>query len=295
MQFTKDYRIMDDRKIDTFLTAVRTGSFSRAAAELHCTQSAVTQTMNALENELGCHLLERSHRGVTLTEEGKDLLPIFMEADDALARIFSAAAAIRGTEPIHVGSFSSFANSLLPKVISSYEREHPKAPFDISTTTRHLAAWLSSVEIDIAIGHETMLDRFPRTFLMSDRFHAVMPETFWNTKKPETISFDELMEYPYIQARRAAWDVQPLPKGVQVMTVNADDDFTLLSMVAQGLGVTIMPHLSLINVPRGVRIVTLTPLQQRNIVAATLPNPRKDIRIFMTYLKDFLQENEAGV
>lgn len=61
---------MDNRKLHTLITALRTGSFNKAAQELNCTQSAVTQMMNALENELGCKLLSRSHSGVRLTPAG---------------------------------------------------------------------------------------------------------------------------------------------------------------------------------------------------------------------------------
>ena len=64
---------MDDRKIEALLTTVKTGSFSKAAEELSCTQSAVTQMMNTLEDELGVKILQRSHNGVRLTEQGEQL------------------------------------------------------------------------------------------------------------------------------------------------------------------------------------------------------------------------------
>ena len=58
---------MDNRKLHTLITTLRAGSFNKSAQELNCTQSAVTQMMNALENELGCKILSRSHSGVRLT------------------------------------------------------------------------------------------------------------------------------------------------------------------------------------------------------------------------------------
>ena len=60
---------MDDIRLRTLLAAVRLVSFSKAAAELHTTQSAVSQTMRRLEDELGCALLTRTHAGVALTDE----------------------------------------------------------------------------------------------------------------------------------------------------------------------------------------------------------------------------------
>ena len=85
---------MDDRKLKTLLAAVRTGSFSKAAEELICTQSAVTQTMNSLEDELGVRLVERSHSGVRLSEEGEALLPFIVEADAAMNKLEREAKAV---------------------------------------------------------------------------------------------------------------------------------------------------------------------------------------------------------
>ncbi len=67
---------MDDYKIHVLLAAIRTGSFRKAALELNCTQSAVTQAMNSLENELGCKVLLRNHNGIRLTSAGEELLPL---------------------------------------------------------------------------------------------------------------------------------------------------------------------------------------------------------------------------
>ena len=67
---------MDDRKIRSLLTVLETGSISSAAEILNGTQSGITQTMNALEAELGFKILYRTNRGVTLTEAGAKILPL---------------------------------------------------------------------------------------------------------------------------------------------------------------------------------------------------------------------------
>src|SRR5690606_8247158 len=67
--------MIEDRRLQTFLTAAQLGSFSRAGAVLHCTQSTVTARISDLEKELGCKLFVREARGVTLTPEGRLLLP----------------------------------------------------------------------------------------------------------------------------------------------------------------------------------------------------------------------------
>ena len=64
---------MDDRKLQVLLATIRTGSFSKAAQELNCTQSAVTQMMNSLEDEINCKVLKRTHSGAKLTLAGEKL------------------------------------------------------------------------------------------------------------------------------------------------------------------------------------------------------------------------------
>ena len=66
---------MDDGKLRALLTAVECGSFSKAAAQLGYTQSAMTHLVNKLEAEVGCTLLERDSQGIRLTDAGKHLLP----------------------------------------------------------------------------------------------------------------------------------------------------------------------------------------------------------------------------
>ena len=61
-------------KYQTLMTVVDTGSLTRAAEQLGCTQSAVSHCLDALERELGFAVLKRSRAGVTLTGEGGRLL-----------------------------------------------------------------------------------------------------------------------------------------------------------------------------------------------------------------------------
>jgi len=59
-----------DPKLDTFFSVITNGSFTKAAAELYMTPSAVLHQIGALEKELGVNLFDRTPRGVSLTKEG---------------------------------------------------------------------------------------------------------------------------------------------------------------------------------------------------------------------------------
>lgn len=65
---------MNLRQLKCFSVSAELHSFSLASERLYISQSAVTQQMKALENEVGCKLFHRSNRGITLTAEGRELL-----------------------------------------------------------------------------------------------------------------------------------------------------------------------------------------------------------------------------
>src|SRR3984893_15947512 len=79
-----------------FETAARTLSFTRAAAELHQTQGAISHQVNALEARLGVKLFEREARGLRLTEAGDKYLPLVRESLD---RLRTAEELIRSERP----------------------------------------------------------------------------------------------------------------------------------------------------------------------------------------------------
>ena len=65
---------LDSRQLRAFTVLARTGSFTRTAHELHLTQSAISYAMKALEEEIGCRLLDRVGKSVLLTQAGEQLL-----------------------------------------------------------------------------------------------------------------------------------------------------------------------------------------------------------------------------
>ena len=66
---------MDAKKLEILMTAVDLGSFSRASEVVGYTQSGLTHLVNSLEREIGFPLIIRSHNGIALTEEGRELMP----------------------------------------------------------------------------------------------------------------------------------------------------------------------------------------------------------------------------
>ncbi len=275
---------MDDYKIRTLLAAIRTGSFRKAALEMNCTQSAVTQAMNSLENELGCKVLLRNHNGIRLTPAGEELLPLLMEADASLTRLSERARQVAGgaSAPLRIGAFSSISNTWLPKVLQEYHALYPEVTFDIQVGTSTLTDWLLKGAIDLALGDPVRCRGFRWLPLMDDPYFAVLPESL--APEGNSISQEELATYPFVMAPMNALDSYLSVCPANQLRVNCDDDSTLLSMVAQGIGVTAMPQLCLQRLPENVCVLPLT-LPTKRVLGVALPNsPSKEAVRFARYL-----------
>ena len=117
---------MDLAELEVFVAVTREGRFSRAAEKLHRTQSAVSQTIRKLENEIGEPLFDRSSRESTLTDAGRvlneyaeRLLNLRTGAEDALKELRQVQ---RGQLVIAANEFTALY--LLP-VLGNFRRLHP--------------------------------------------------------------------------------------------------------------------------------------------------------------------------
>src|SRR5258708_4690464 len=91
---------MDYNKLRTFVVVGKLGGVTRAARALHRTQSAISQQLRALEEDLGVGLLQRRSGRVCLTAEGEMILAA---ADESLASIDRKVAAVRDASAIEEG------------------------------------------------------------------------------------------------------------------------------------------------------------------------------------------------
>lgn len=108
-----------------FEAAARHESFKQAAAELGVTPVAITRHVKWLETELGVALFERLHRGVRLTDVGRDLRDELAPAFTAMRRGVQLARERSGTETLRIGSEVAFARRWLTPRLESFHTLHP--------------------------------------------------------------------------------------------------------------------------------------------------------------------------
>ena len=273
-------------KYQVFSTVVEQRSLTLAAASLGCTQSAVSHSLDTLEQELGFPLLRRGRAGVTLTAEGERLLPAVRDLLRSREQLRQTADAIRGLDTglVRIGAFTSVAVHWLPGVLKEFQADFPRVEFKLLND-------VGFVNGPGAVDCECIP-------LMEDRLLAILPEGSRFTgyaKFPllecETEPFISLLESSDHDARRAleSAGVQP---NVRFYT---KDDYAILAMVEQGLGMSIMPELLLRGRHDRLQILPLLPEARRTIGLAIAAGAKAGpaVRRFADYVIRYVRE-EAG-
>lgn len=286
---------MDDKKLRALLTAVQCGSFGKATAQLGYTQSAMTHLVNKLEAELGCTLLVRSSHGVRLSEEGEHLLPYiqnYLAASDAL-RQEAAAQGEQYSRILRIGCFASIARARLPELLQKFRKLHPEIKVDVLVGGYELAAALEEERVHIALVEESCGKGFYWTPLTDAPLVAVVPPDFPWTE--ETISLDRLLQETFLSCPEQ-YVTRLLPPDTTRLEVTASDDAAILSMVAAGLGVSVLSAFSLVGYEGQVRIIPLTEPVFRSLGAAVKSPPPANsaARYFLSFLKRQYPARQTG-
>jgi len=175
--------------IEGFEAAARNLSFTKAGAELHLTQSAVSRQIKALEDWLGVPLFERRTRSLVLTQHGESL---YMAVPGVLRTIENVTREIRHEQlarALTVTTTPAFASLWLIPRLSSYTREHPQVDVRISTSAEFVDLERSNVEI--AIRYTGVLPKGAATKLFEEEvFPVCAPEMLKDRKKPLSVPAD---------------------------------------------------------------------------------------------------------
>lgn len=282
-----------------FAKVIELRSFTRAAEALGCTQSAVSHAINALEAETRLKLITRSRAGVCPTADGERLMPAILSIVNATERFEDAVNAIHGLEVgrVRVGAFTSVAVHWLPSIIKEYQHSHPHISFGLENGDYHdIAEWLSGGRIDI--GFVTLPSNIPGceyTPLTEDRLLAVLPKNHplneYDSIPPEKIAgepFISLLENSDHDARsvleRAGVKAQ--------IKFTTKDDYAIIAMVEQGLGISIMPELLLKGHTEHVSVKEISGGMTRTIglavSAASLASP--SVKSFAEHICKWVKE-----
>jgi DNA-binding transcriptional LysR family regulator len=276
--------MLDVRRMRVLREVAARGSFSAAAEALSYTQSAVSQQIAALEREAGTQLVERSARGVRLTQAGRALV---VHADVILARLADAEAeleAIAGLRGGHLRlcSFPSAGATLMPPAIARFRERHPGVELTLEPAEPDDGvARLKSGEADIALTIEASgfcsYQGIDDVHLLDDPMYVALPEGHPLARK-RNLHLADLVDEPWMLGSTSACpDTSIFLRSCQAegfeprVSFHSDDYFAIQGFVAAGMGVSFIPDLALVSVRDDIVIRSLgARAPVRRIMAATL-------------------------
>ena len=267
---------MDSKKLEILMTAADLGSFTRASEVVGYTQSGLTHMMDALEREVGFPLLQRSHNGIQLSEQGAALMPAIREFLQANANLENQIRAIASqkNEVIRIAAYASIAMHWMPEVLYRFRRACPEINVDLRMVDHALEPFemLESGQTDIIFASRQNYSFCDWTPLYDDKMYAILPQNYplnGRTTFPveEFAGQEFLMPYgKFDNDVRAVTE----PLGVHLKeTVARVDDETVIRMVGRGLGVSMMSELMIRGRTDDVLCVPVEPAARRELGMGT--------------------------
>ena len=286
---------MDSKKLEILMTAADLGSFTKASEVVGYTQSGLTHMMDALEREVGFPLLLRSHNGIQLSEQGRQLMPAIREFLQANANLENQIRSIaeRKTEVIRVAAYASIAMHWMPEILYRFRRICPEVSVDLRMVDHALEPYelLERGKTDVIFASKQSSRSCDWVPLYSDWMYAILPKDYpLNGRRAFPLQEFEGQEFlmPYGSFDldvRAALE----PVGVRVNEkICRFDDETVIRMVGRGLGVSMMSELMVRGRTDGVLCVPVDPPAKRELGMGT--GARRSASGSIQQLKDCILE-----
>jgi len=254
------------------------GSFGRAARALGYTQSAISQQVAALERAVGEKLIERpgGPRPVSLTEAGQLLL---RHAEAIVARMKAAQADLAAFSdgaagPLRIGTYQSVSARLLPALVRRFKEAFPKVEIQLSESAidDELEGRLERGEVDLSFVMLPMREApLDSTQLLVDPYVLLVPadSPLAGRAKPPTLR--EIAKQPLIGYRqcRSMEGVETAIRraGAEPRIVfRSDDNGTVQGLVGAGIGVALVPRLTLQPTDGSIEVIELGELVPPRLV-----------------------------
>lgn len=243
-----DYNL---QKYIAFITAVDNGSITGASEILNYSQSGISRMIGDLEKEWHMSLLERNKYGVELTSDGIRLLPHIRAVCNEFQNLTSEVEDLQGLETglIRIGTISSVATHILPKVIQRFKSDYRGVKYELLLGDyNEIEEWVHSGRVDIGFVLLPTQESFDVISVGTDEMMAILPKGH-PLARYERIPLEELAKEPFILQEKDKNTTSReffIEHGIKLQVDFATwDDYAIMSMVESGLGVSVLPELIL--------------------------------------------------
>jgi DNA-binding transcriptional LysR family regulator len=282
----------------TFARVVEAGGFSEAARQMGVSKSGVSKSIAKLELSLGVRLLNRSTRGLSLTEIGaafhEHCIRITEEAAQAAEVVGRLQSEPRGV--LRVTAPVAFGRLHVAPAVAEYLSRYPRLKLDMTITDRMVDLVSEGYDVAIRIRREPSLHVVARELAPVRRVVCATPDYFERRgipTVPHDLTEHNCLHYTHF-GTQGEWRFQSAGGEIVVPvkgSLRIDDDDTLAQAVLSGLGIAMLPTFIIGRELQAGRLRSVlsdyVPLERR-IYAVHLPNVRLPVKIraFIDFLQD---------
>ncbi|BDR56992.1 LysR family transcriptional regulator [Xylocopilactobacillus apis] len=289
---------MSNFSYQVFSEVVAKGSFAKAAQSLNVTPSAVSHSINQLENEMGFPLLIRNRTGAELTADGKTLLPVIRSILNLEDQLLQVASNINGSNSgqVRIGAFSSVSTNWLPKIIQKFKEKYPQVEVTVvQGGFNQIVEQIKQGQVDLGFSSLPIEEGVVVEPLIRDQIYCVTPRDFTPHNKKSITDTDVakqnfvLQQVDYDRDTKRALDRYHVSGNSISYSI---DDPSILAMVESGLGLGILPDLALTRMGGEVNIYPFEEPYYRTLCLVVNPITQKSPSVarMKQTIEDYLAE-----
>ena len=269
-------------------------SFTKAATSLGLTQSAVSHAISSLEKEFGFNLIHRNRTGVTLTEDGMQMLYEMRKVLLAQEHLQQAASNILGVSQgtVRIGLISTISIHWMPNIIHIMDSEYPGIRIELREGDYYeIEQWLLNGEVDCGFLNRTSSKQFDFMPLKQDPLLCLVSSHSPLYDRTE-IDLLEIGDTPIIMlSYKGTNDVMTTFEKYGIhpnIRFELYDEKAIVSMVEHNVGISILPEMAIPMLPSNVKALPLVQESFRTIGLSTKQKLSPALQKFVEVLQQWL-------
>lgn len=262
---------METSKYALFADVAETKNFTKSGERMGYTQPGVSHILKAMESELGFPLFLRTKQGVVLTPNAETILPLVRQLLSINEQLEQTIASLNGLETGHltIASFASISRNWLPAIIYAFQKEYPNIEIELlEGGTDDIVTWVEESIADFGLlsrRHTSSLEWIP---LYDDPLMAILPKNY-SVSPQGSFPISEMADKPFIiSAEGTDYDIHDALGQAGItpkIHFSSKDDHAIVSMVANNLGISILPKLVIEGVQNQIMALPLEPFFSRQL------------------------------
>lgn len=292
---------MEINKYALFADIADTKSFTKSGSRMGYTQPGVSHILKTMEAELGFPLFVRTKQGVCLTPNAKQILPLVRQLLAVNEQLEQTIHALNGLQTGHltIAAFASISRNWLPSIIHVFEQAYPGIEIELMEGgTDEIIGWVENSIADFGLLSKPETNTLEWVRLYDDPLMAILPKSCSYPKAVFPIR--EMADKPFIiSAEGVDYDIHQALERAGItpnVHLSCKDDHSIVSMVANDLGVSILPNLVIEDVKHRIQALPLEPYCTRELgiafrsAAGLTPAAKRFLQAIQEILPTLLQD-----